>query len=241
MPQQPPPAAPGYPGTEPTTVFPTLSPPVPPGAPMPPPKKNNTGMILGIVGGVLALCLIGGCLIGGGYYFFVGKKNPVAHSTAAPSLPDYPYPSDTYSPSPDAVPTTEEAPPPSPVDVGDCISVNEEGDYLGVGNCNGSRGTYRVLSTDYSQGTCSDPESPYITVDGYRLCLELYLVRNYCYKFPKGSGWVVGASACKAKGTVHVIDIVPGASNGDRCTRDYKWNHWYRFTHPTVVYCVMQY
>ena len=84
------------------------------------------------------------------------------------------------------------------------------------------------------------PLPVYITENGYRLCLEVYLVRTYCYKFPQSSGWVVPASACKAAGTVMVVDIVPGADNDKNCTRDYQWNRWYRFTHPTVVYCVMQ-
>ena len=136
---------------------------------------------------------------------------------------------------------TPQAPPPAPARVGECIGVDEAGTYLGTGSCNGTKGTYKVLSVDYSRDTCADPESPFITEDGYRLCLEVYLVRNYCYKFPSGSGWVVAAPACKAKGTVHIIDIVPGASNANSCTRDYKWNRWYQFLHPTVVYCVMQY
>ncbi len=212
------------------------------GAPTPPPK-SKTPLILGIVGGVLALCLVGGCVGAIGWFTLKGKSTP-SSLTASPSfhLDDpSPFPSFDDEPSPESLPTTEAAKPPAPVKVGDCISVDESGSYLGLGNCNGSRGTYRVLSVDGEQNTCSDSESPYITVDTYRLCLELYLVRNYCYKFPKGSGWVVGASACKAKGTVHIIDIVPNASNGDRCTKDYKWNHWWRFDHPRVVYCVMQY
>ncbi|GAA4243135.1 hypothetical protein [Dactylosporangium darangshiense] len=101
-----------------------------------------------------------------------------------------------------------------------------------------------MVRTGTAPTRCKAPitgESTLVYVGGYRLCLELYLVRTYCYKFPSGPGWVVAAPACKAKGTVHVIDIVPGASNGNNCTRDYKWNRWYQFLHPTVVYCVMQY
>lgn len=208
------------------------------------PPKSNTGLIIGVIGGVLALCLVGVCVAGVAFLFYKDKSNsqaegqsPVAAATAATGGP---YATDTYT-APAVVPTTRAAPPPAPVSVGDCIAVESTGDYEGKGNCNGSSGTYRVLSVDYSGNTCSDPQSPYITVDGYRLCLELYLVRNYCYQFPSGSGWVVAASACKAKGTVHIVDIVPGGTNGNNCTRDYKWNRWYSFTHPTVVYCVMQY
>jgi len=186
------------------------------------------------------LCLVGACVVGvGAVAYFNAKSSPQHFPTPLATRYAVPSAEDTYSP--EEVATTEAAPQPPPAKVGQCIVVSATGDYQGLGNCNGSRGTYRVISSDYAQGTCSDPASPYITVDGYRLCLELYLVRTYCYKLPKGNGWVIAAPACKTKGTVHVIDIVPGASNGDKCTRDYKWNHWYRFTHPTVVYCVMQY
>jgi hypothetical protein len=224
--------------------YPDATPPQPGiGAPTPPPPKRNTPLIVGVIAGVVALCLVGVCVVGvGAVAYFKTQGSPRHSSSAEPLETAYAYPSadDTYSP-PEEIATTEAAPPPPPAKVGQCLVVDEQGDYLGLGNCNGTRGTYRVVSADYAQGDCADTGSPYITVDGYRLCLELYLVRFYCYKFPKGNGWVVGATACKAKGTVHVMDIVPGASNGDRCTRDYKWNHWYRFTHPTVVYCVMQY
>lgn len=197
---------------------------------------------------MLALCLLGTCVVAAGALVVTNRgddRRPtaVADETApvlSPTTPPPPSTRETYSP-PAAPPTTEAAPPPPPAKIGQCIVVSEDGDFRGVGNCNGTRGTYRVVSVDYDQGACADPKSAYIGEDGYRLCLERHLVRNYCYKFPKGNGWIVGASKCKAKGTVHIVDIVPGATNDRNCTRDYRWNRWYRFTHPTVVYCVMQY
>ena len=239
----PPPGVPGYPGMTPP------GPGTPPHAfppPPPPPPKRNGPLVIGIIAGVLALCVFGVCVVAAGWLVVSNREDgspnrTAAGSTPAPSQETFPTPAPGEEDSPpEQEPTTEEAPPP-PAKNGQCIVVSEDGDFLGVGNCNGSRGTYRVVSVDYGQGDCADPESAYITESGYRLCLELHLVRNYCYKFPKGNGWVVGASKCKAKGTVHIVDIVPGASNGNGCTRDYRWNHWYRFTHPTVVYCVMQY
>lgn len=206
------------------------------------PSKRNTPLIIGIVAGFLVLCL-GGLCVGGVVAFNVlGDDAPRADDRLPASLESrLPLPTDEYSPPP-AAPTTEAPPPPAPARVGDCIAVDVTGDFQGIGNCNGSRGTYRVLSVDRAQGTCTDPDGPYITTDGYRLCLELYLVRTYCYTFPKNDdGFITGAPKCKVKGTVHVLDIVPGAKNGDRCSNAYKWNHWYRFTHPTVVYYVMQY
>ncbi|MFG3420919.1 hypothetical protein ACIBTZ_21850 [Micromonospora sp. NPDC049460] len=215
--------------------------------PSAPPKRN--GLIIGVIAGVLALCLLGTCVVAAGALVVSnmgddGRPTNVADGSSpvpSPTTPSPPSTEETYSPPEEEDRTTEAAPPPPPAKIGQCIVVSEDGDFLGIGNCNGTRGTYRVVSVDYDRGACADPESAYITEDGYRLCLELHLVRNYCYKFPKDDGWIVGASKCKAKGTVHVVDIVPGASNGDRCTRDYRWNHWYRFTHPTVVYCVLKY
>jgi hypothetical protein len=204
-------------------------------APAPPPKNNNA-LIIGLVVGVLALCMLGTVGVVGGIVLLNHRHAPGAYAVAPY---DTPTAENTHAPLPR--PATTRALPPAPVSVGQCIAVDEQGTYLGIGNCNGTKGTYRALSVDPSQGTCADPQSPFITVDGYRLCLQLYLVRTYCYKFPQGNGWVVGATACKAKGTVAVIDIVPNASTSDKCTRDYQWNRWYRFTHPTVVYCVMQY
>ncbi|WP_155390947.1 hypothetical protein [Catellatospora paridis] len=228
----PPPNPPGYPGAAP------WEPGV--GAPPPPPKKNNTPLIIGLIAGVVVLCLVGLCGGGLAYNYLNDDESPAA---GGPSLSTQqtgrPAPSDLYSP-PEVVPTTEAALP-APAAVGDCISVDVKGAFLGLGNCNGSSGTYRVLSIDRAQGTCSDPDGAWITTGGYRLCLELYLVRNYCYKLPTETDFAVAATKCKDKGTVHIVDIVPGGANGDKCTKDYKWNHWYRFTHPTVVYCVMKY
>jgi len=216
-------------------------------APPPAPPKRNGPLIIGVVAGVLALCLLGVCGIAVAAVTIFntkdGSQNHAADNSApGPRRTAYTTPPVVETePPPRATPTTEAPPPPPPAKIGQCIVVNEQGDFLGIGNCNGSRGTYRVVSVDYDRNECADPKSGYITEDGYRLCLERHLVRFYCYKFPKGNGWIVAASACKAKGTVHIIDIVPGASNDRGCTRDYKWNRWYRFTNPTVVYCVMQY
>ena len=231
----PPMAGPLYPPPfGPPTAF---GPPVPPGPPLPAPRRSTgNAAVITVVVVVAVVCLLGavGTVVGG--LVFLHNKNTSNDSYSASSDRD---PAD--APAPAAGTTTKPATSPAPAKVGDCIGVDEAGDFVGIGNCNGSKGTYRVLSADSAQGTCSDPLSPYITENGYRLCLELYLVRTYCYKFPQSSGWVVPASACKAAGTVMIVDIVPGADSDKNCTKDYQWNRWYRFTHPTVVYCVMQY
>ncbi|MEQ4305264.1 hypothetical protein ABNF97_28455 [Plantactinospora sp. B6F1] len=217
--------------------------PGPPGPPAPPPgiaappvrAKSNGPLIIGLIGGLLALCLLGVC--GVAVAAVVINKGEDSPQATAGGVTPPPEEVRTTAPAPPPSPT----PPPPPVAIGQCVAVDAAGNLLGIGNCNGSSGTYRVVSVDYGRNPCADPGGPYITEDGYRLCLEHHLVRYFCYKFPKGDGWVVHAPKCKAKGTVHVIDIVPGASNGNKCTRDLRWNRWYRFTHPTVVYCVMQY
>ncbi|MBE1490008.1 hypothetical protein [Plantactinospora soyae] len=221
MTSPPPPGPAGYPGMLPPRPGMVVPPPAPP--------KSNGPLIIGLVAGFLALCLIGVCgVVAVGMAIENRKDN--TRTTAG----------STYAP-PEPLPTTTPAPPPAPARIGQCIGVDAGGGFLGVGNCNGSSGTYRVVSVDYDRRGCAEPGMPYITENGYRLCLEHHLVRFFCYKFPKDEGWVVHAPKCKAKGTVHLIDIVPGASNGNKCTRDRKWNRWYRFTYPTVVYCVMQY
>ncbi|MGC4788067.1 hypothetical protein ACLQ22_09500 [Micromonospora sp. DT178] len=215
-------------------------------SPPPSPPKRNTPLIIGVVAAVLALCLLGVC---GAALVGVGLIRANSGQQGQPAARPLPEPVGTtrelprepmYSPPP-VLPTTQAAPPPPPARIGQCIAVSVAGKFQGIGNCNGSIGTYRVVSVDYSQGQCADPGSAYLTERGYRLCLERHLVRLRCYKFPTGNGWIVGAPKCKAKGTVHVIDIVPGATNGNSCTRDQRWNRWYRFTNPTVVYCVMKY
>jgi hypothetical protein len=227
-------AGPPYPPFGPPTAF---GPPVPPGPPVPAPRRSTgNATLITVVVVVAVVCLLGaaGTVIGG--LVILHNKNTSNGSYSASSDGET---ADTPQPANES--TTKPDPSPAPARVGECICVDEAGDFLGIGNCNGSKGTYRVLSVDPAQDTCSDPESPHITENGYRLCLELYLVRTYCYKFPQSSGWVVPASACKAAGTVLIVDIVPGADNDKNCTRAYQWNRWYRFTHPTVVYCVMQY
>ncbi|MGW0436645.1 hypothetical protein ACWDV4_29365 [Micromonospora sp. NPDC003197] len=246
---QPPGATPPDQGTIPMPEYPSFPPPAPGIPPPPMPPKRNGPLIVGVIAGVLALCLLGTCGIAvAAVFFFNNREDQQNQATGdtdlwpspTPRRTGYPAPSDDEDTDPpNRLPTTQ-APPPPPAKIGQCIVVSEQGDFQGIGNCNGSRGTYRVVSVDYEQNNCANPKSGYLTEDGYRLCLERHLVRFYCYKFPKGSGWIVGA-ACKAKGTVHIIDIVPGASNDRGCTRDYKWNRWYRFTDPVVVYCVMQY
>ncbi|MEV0455009.1 hypothetical protein [Catellatospora methionotrophica] len=224
----PPPHPSGYPGAAPWQ----------PGTPPPPPKKSNTPLIVGLIVGVVVLGVIGLCGGGVAYNLLNGDTSPTPEPSPSASA-QRTRPSDLYSPE-EPIPTSEAALP-APAAVGDCIAVDVKGTFLGLGNCNGSRGTYRVLSVDKAQGTCADPDGPWITNSGYRLCLELYLVKNFCYKLPTDTDFAVAATKCKDKGTVHIVDVVPGGADGDKCTKAYKWNHWYRFVHPTVVYCVMKY
>jgi hypothetical protein len=142
--------------------------------------------------------------------------------------------------------------PPAPVlapaeaAVNDCIAVDSSGYFSGTGSCADGGTPYTVTEVVEGTQTCSDPDASYTPSGDYLLCLQVNLVETYCYVFPEGpsggvDGWITVASACEAPGTVHVIDIVPGADNGDLCTSDYEWNYWYGFVTPHMVACVMRY
>jgi hypothetical protein len=130
--------------------------------------------------------------------------------------------------------------------VNDCIAVDSGGYFTGTGSCADGGTPYTVTEVVEGTQTCSDPEASFTPSGDYLLCLQVNLVETYCYVFPEGDsggvdGWITVASACEAPGSVHVIDIVPGADNGDLCTDDYEWNYWYGFVTPHMVACVMKY
>lgn len=130
--------------------------------------------------------------------------------------------------------------------VNDCIAVDSGGYFTGTGSCSDGGTPYTVTEVVEGTQTCSDPDASFTPSGDYLLCLQVNLVETYCYVFPEGAsggvdGWITVASACEAPGTVHVIDIVPGADNGDLCTDDYEWNYWYGFVTPHMVACVMKY
>jgi hypothetical protein len=154
----------------------------------------------------------------------------------------YRTPSYTYTPPTTtwSRPTTTVKPPP-PVNVGDCIEVGGTGALVGSGDCDVFHMPYRVTAVKDGFAICDDPESASIIEDGYQLCLEIHLAERYCYYIPEQGGWVTPAPVCRAPGSSHVIDVVPGATNDRKCTRRLQWNWWYSFTHPNVVYCVMRY
>jgi len=223
-----------------------------------PPSDNNTkrtAEILALITASLTILAWLGIANGKELIAWLDKDHPAPSSTARPAEP----PVISRSPSPvrktseqdettpettpptrtPTTPTTTTRPPSPPADVGDCVVVDSGGRFVAIGNCDGSRGTYQVNSVRY-QGSCVDTESPSIVKDGYRLCLEIHLVRERCYVIP-ARGWITGAPRCREAGTVSVVDIVAGATDGSACTRRYQWNKWYSFDHPRVVYCVMRY
>ncbi|MFK0247227.1 hypothetical protein ACIQUM_21245 [Amycolatopsis azurea] len=219
-----------------------------------PPSDNNTkrtAEILALITASLTILAWLGIANGKELVDWLDKDRPAPSSSARPTEP--PVISRSSSPvqktskqdetTSETTPTTTATPttksPEPPASVGDCVVVDSGGRFVAIGNCDGSRGTYQVNSVRY-QGSCVDTESPSIVKDGYRLCLEIHLVRERCYVIP-ARGWITGAPRCREPGTISVVDIVAGAANDSACTRRYQWNKWYSFDHPQVVYCVMRY
>jgi hypothetical protein len=134
-----------------------------------------------------------------------------------------------------------EAPPPAGPN--DCVAVTSAGDFLGTGSCVDGGAPYLVTEVLDSTGVCADPGGAWIIEGSHILCLQLNLVETYCYVFPAAgtSGFITPAGACEAPGTVHVIDVVPGATDDSGCTTQFEWNRWYAFTSPQMVVCAMVY
>lgn len=86
---------------------------------------------------------------------------------------------------------------------------------------------------------CSGATSGSIGDGAHRYCVVENLAETYCYTIPS-QGWIT-PSQCRVPGSVHVVDIVPGASDGSACTRDYVWTRWYHFPAPGVVACVNEF
>ncbi|GAA2375335.1 hypothetical protein GCM10010170_078790 [Dactylosporangium salmoneum] len=95
LPPQPNPL--GYPGA--ASPIPSAPPPQP---------KSNTLLVLGVIGGVLALCLIGVCAAGVlAFTVFKDKSNSQAEGQSPASVATRdPYPTDTYA-APTVIPTTQ--------------------------------------------------------------------------------------------------------------------------------------
>ena len=120
-------------GATPPPPPPASPPPPPPPLPPAPPPKNNGPLIIGVIAGVLALCLLGTCVVAAGALVVANRGDdgrPVAVADGTPPVPSPttpPPPStrETYAP-PEPPPTTEAAPPPPPpAKIGQCIVVSE--------------------------------------------------------------------------------------------------------------------
>lgn len=138
--------------------------------------------------------------------------------------------------------TTPTTPPPTPAQaaVNDCVQVTSAGDFVGTGSCTDGGTPYMVTEVLPLSGSCSNGNASYISSGDFLLCLQVNLNETYCYVLPE-QGWITPASACQAPGTVHVIDIVPGATSDSACTTSYQWNRWYNIPYPQQIVCVMSY
>jgi hypothetical protein len=167
----------------------------------------------------------------------------------------------TFPPDLPGIPPTSssgnDGPPPESaqaVDVDDCIQVTPDGTFRARGSCAGGD-PYRVVRIlDGNEGPLSSSDCPSldhdhifydaIGADGVNdmLCLEVNLVESYCYRIPE-QGFITSSypDPCESPGTVHVVEVVPGASDDSGCTTNLQWNRWYAFDTPIMVACVMAY
>ena len=231
------------------------------GPPVPPQKKSNTTLVvvvclvvLAMVGVAFAVSQDGDDDESTGNGSLVGGDLPDV-TTIDPNAPDPPDDPGAGDPLPDLPTTPELTGPPIPdepellpaeADVHDCIAVDSGGYLLGSGSCADGGTPYTVVEVVEATQSCSNPEHSYTPSGDYLLCLEINLVLNHCYVFPEGpngglDGWITASGTCQAPGTVHVIDLVPGASDDANCTTDYEWDYWYGITAPAMVACVMKY
>jgi len=177
-----------------------------------------------LVIGVLLLALVGGVT------FFVttndGKSSPDGGGAS------------TAATTPSTLATA-----PAEAAVDDCVQISTAGEFLATGPCDEGGTPYRVAEVVPAEGTCADPNASRLTSGSFLLCLQVNLIETYCYVLPAedSNDWITPSSECEVPGTVHVIDVVPDATDATGCTTDYQWNRWYNFPSPQQVACVMQY
>jgi hypothetical protein len=141
--------------------------------------------------------------------------------------------------------TTTTTPPPNPAQAAanDCIEVTTTGDFVATGSCVDGGTPYMVTEVVPTGGACGDPEASFLSSGDSLLCVQVNLNESYCYFFPpEGSpDWITPALSCPQPGAVHIVDVVPDATDDSDCTTTHEWNQWYAFTSPRMVACVMQY
>jgi hypothetical protein len=139
--------------------------------------------------------------------------------------------------------TTTQPPQPPQAAVNDCIQVTTSGDFVASGPCADGGTPYMVTDVVPAGGSCENPEASFVSSGNSLLCVQLNLNENYCYFFPpEGStDWITPALSCPQPGVVHIVDVVPDATDDSGCTTAHEWNQWYEFANPQMVACVMQY
>ncbi len=209
-----------------------------PGPTWPVAKRSTNG---GCLSAVLAFVVLIFALIVIGALQVDSSSHHSSESTTTRSYADrspYPATSDRpLGPTEYTYPTryTTTRPPP-PVAVGECIAVSASGDVLGTVGCYGGRGAYRVLAVRYlgdRYDECPHPSSLFIPENGYRICVEVFLSRDYCYSVPGRYQWTIDrwitAVSC-VPGAVVNRGVMTGAGCGG-------FAHW-EFQYPPITYCV---
>jgi hypothetical protein len=175
-----------------------------------------------------------------------GTDSTEVTTTHPPDLPGIPPTSSSGNDGP--APSSAQA-----VDVDDCIQVTADGTFQARGSC-AAGDPYRVVqivdgNDQPSTSDCPSVDNDHIFYDAIgadgvsdMLCLQVNLVETYCYRIPD-SGFITSSypDPCETPGTVHIVDVVPGAMDDSACTTDFEWNRWYEFDSPRMVVCVMSY
>lgn len=203
--------------------------PPPPG----PPQRNNTGVIVGVV--VAVLVIIAGAVVvlvtkgGSSDDTATGTSTSASSSTTADRSTTSDYPSTTRS-------TTTSAPPTPQFQVNDCLFGVPDNPQRG--DCTNGGSPYKVFNIPSSDQCGTDEAS--IRRSGVTYCITPNLTVNYCYTTPKQGEWLHVASACRAAGTMVVVDVVPGVNDKDKCHSQNFNASWYYFA-PRLTVCYNQY
>ncbi|MFD4357729.1 serine/threonine protein kinase [Nocardia sp. NPDC058518] len=121
-----------------------------------------------------------------------------------------------------------------PAWVGECIALNADGNLNNVvPDCERGGGPYQVSARIYPDDPdqeCPDSSSATLAEDGVMLCLNIFLLANYCYSMPSSSDIIIIAVSCPS-GDFVVLRTTRSVSG---CGADASMS----FRNSSVIYCI---
>jgi hypothetical protein len=186
----------------------------------PPPKKSRTGLIVGLILGVLLL-------LGGGVAAVVLLGEPVASQPTATAAP---VPERTSSSAPNAS---------GDYAVGDCVWLDKEYSYKV--DCTSPKAALKINSVIAVDAECKGSDGDYwgddfhTTDPPHRYCLSLVVPEGQCLQEAqsvKAPGYVMRSTCTPtaAQDTMKVVKVAQAANADAACTD--KQEAWY-FDSPT--------